>query len=121
MSIPNTMLIAIQEIEGQIDHSKPLEEKLFDAMKKVQNHWMITDKEEQFRCAIGAVLAKASEEDREKINNELQGMQYLYGPDDGFSKDFKYVIKSLSKCQIGMQKIWQKVTAPPEPKGGYIL
>lgn len=122
MSIPNTMLIAIQEIEGQIDHSKPLEEKLFDAMIKVQNHWMITNEDEQFRCAIGAVLSKASEEDREKINAELRALPLIYG-NHGLPGEI--ILEKLADCQIGLQQIWQKVKKSlepkPEPKGGYVL
>ena len=117
MSIPNTMLIAIQDVESQIDHSKPLEEKLLDAMKKIQNHWLITNEDEQFKCAIGAVLSKASEEDREKINAELKALPLIYG-DHGLPGEI--ILAKLADCQIGLQQIWKKAKEPPEPKGGFI-
>lgn len=118
MTIPNTMLIAIQEVKGQIDHSKPLEEKLLDAMKKIQNHWLITDEEEQFKCAIGAVLSKASEEDQEKINAELKALPLIYGD---HNLPTELILSKIGDCQIGLQQIWKKAKQPLEPKGGFII
>jgi len=46
--ISNCMMIAINEIKDDVDHTLPLKEKLFEAMKKSLNHWFVTDNREQF-------------------------------------------------------------------------
>lgn len=120
MSVSNSMLIGIKEIESQIDHTKPLEEKLLDAMKESHSNWLITNEDEQFRIAIGAVLSQASEEDRELINDELEAIRSInFAPDLGDLGGL-FMLNQLPKFKIGLQKIWQESKKKPEPTGGFI-
>ncbi len=82
--------------------------------------WCTTNEDEKFRCAIGAVLSKASEEDRQLINDELEGMQGVYGVPSGMPVDLEYMLNSMAKCKIGLQNIWKQAKKPEEPKGGFI-
>lgn len=125
MSLSNSLLIGIQDLEGRIDHSKPLEEKLYDAMVLSLDSWLITDEDEQHKIAIGAVLSKGTEEERKLINEELEGLQGVFGAPSGMPMDPNYLFTMLGQCKLGLQNIWDKAKKSKEKqaeaKGGFVL
>jgi len=113
MSISNSLMIGITELENQIDHSKPLKEKMLDAMKLALDHWLVIEDEEQFKAAVGAVLIKATEEEKEKINNQLQMLKTLSAVLSGIPVDIEAVMKDMPKDEkeedkLILNSIWKQ-------------
>jgi len=69
--LSNALLIAIDEIVGQLDEKATVEEKLRKAMSLALNHWLLSSESDQINVAIGAVMLKVSDEDKELLRQEL--------------------------------------------------
>lgn len=108
MSIPNHMMIAMQEIESKIDKEAPVKERLKKAMNLAQNHWLVRDEEEQFRCALGAVAVTASQEERQKIAAELAFLKGIDAQRDGVPVDFMELFGRVPKTPYGLNALWME-------------
>lgn len=122
MSISNSMIIAIEEIKSKLDKSKPFLDNITTAMKEAQNHWLITDEEEQFKCAAGALMFIGNDEQKEVIEQELKGLRTISAMQSGVAVDLEVMMKTMDPDKFfGLMKIWKNLKKPPEPKGGYVL
>ena len=72
----SSLMIAVMETRAQLQDRTfaTVEEKLKAAMGLTKNHWFVTDEDGRFRAAIGAVLADAPPEDKERIEDELRAL-----------------------------------------------
>lgn len=52
----NLMLIAITECLRTIGETQGLEDRLKASMKIAKQHWLVTDEDERFKSAVGAVM-----------------------------------------------------------------
>lgn len=110
----NCILVAVTEIEMYLKGKKnlPLVERIKYAMQKASNHWLVTNEDDQFRAAIGAVLVTANEEEKEKINSELKLLKALSAAATGVSVDFTQLFAQLPVSEtepLGLRGIWQEV------------
>jgi hypothetical protein len=103
------MLIAIDEIEAKLDKKASIEDRLKQAMKLALNHWLITDEDQQFRCAVGAVLLTASEEEKAVINEELKFLRTLGSAIDGVPVNSEAMLMGMSKKSYGLISLWRAV------------
>jgi len=108
MSISNSIKIAIMEIEGQLDKTASIEDRLKKAMKLAKNHWLIVDEDEQFKSAVGAVLLKASEEERQIINQEMRILGALSAAQAGIPVNIEAVLPDDVKKSYGLVKLWKE-------------
>jgi hypothetical protein len=110
MSISNSMKIAISEITDQLDKSATIENRLKQAMKLALNHWLITNEDEQFRSAVGAVLLTASEEEKTLITREMVFLRNLSAAITGVSVDFETLFEGIKDQKvIGLVPLWKEV------------
>lgn len=108
MSIPNSVVIAIEEIKSKLDTTKPFLDNIPIAMKEAQNHWLVTDEEERFKSACGALLLIADEENKNRLENELQGLRAISSMQSGVPVDLEAMMKQMdTKKFFGLTKIWR--------------
>lgn len=110
VDIPNHMKIAIIEIKGKLDKSLPTDAKLKQAMKLAMNHWLVTNEDEQFRCAVGAVLLIVSHEEQAIIKEELNFLRTLSSASMGVPVDFETALSGVhAKKWYGLSGLWIQV------------
>lgn len=110
MSISNSMKIAITEIEGQLDKSDSIETKLKKAMRLAKNHWLVVDEDKCFRCAIGAVLLGASDEEKTIILQEMEMIKALSSAISGVPVDFGAVFEKFETEKFyGLIGMWKEM------------
>jgi hypothetical protein len=115
-NLRNSVLVAIQETKMNIQNmaDKPVENRLKKAMETMQNHWLVTNKDEQFQAAVGAVLVTATDDEKERINAELRTLKALNAAMNGIPVDMGRAIEGLEGNEpIGLTKIWKEVLATP--------
>lgn len=108
MSIPNSMMIAMSDIERKIDKEAPVKERLKQAMKLAQNHWLVTDEDAQFRSAIGAVLVTVSPEEKRIIEEELDFLRGLASAAGGIPVDMVTLIERRPEKPYGLRGLWME-------------
>lgn len=116
-NLSNCILVAITETQMCIEKmdDEPLEARLKKAMQEMQHHWLVTNQEEQFQAAVGAVLITATEEEKERINAELRTLKALSAAMSGVPVDMGRAVDALEGIKpVGLTKIWKEVLANPE-------
>ena len=113
MGDTNTVImIAATDAMDACKGKKTLKAKLLAAMRAVKDHWLLTNKDEQFIAAIGGVAEISSEDDKHQILTEAKflkaitsalngGGVVLPQPPDGFKP-------------IGLIKMWCEVNEGKE-------
>ncbi len=106
------IMIGITELRHDVDSKQPLEERLKIVMKKALNHWLVLDEESQFKMAVGAVLAEATEEEQERINIELRVLKALSAAISGVPIDWGNLVADEDRDKtIGLSGLWREVKA----------
>lgn len=107
--IPNSVIVAIQEIEHEVKKGETTEDKFRLACKAVVNHWLVIDEESRFKTAVGALILLSDEETREVITEEMKSLSIISAIMTGVPVDLDRVV--IPKKTIGLVKIWQEVKA----------
>ena len=111
----NRILIGIAELRTRVDTNQPLEERLKVAMRGALKHWLVFDEEGQFKMAVGAVLAEATEEEVERINVDIKFLNAMSSAASGVPVDFGRLIEELGEDSaakaVGLGKLWDEVKA----------
>lgn len=107
MNADNMVMIGAQMIhaEAKIKLEDSIEDRLKAAMKVGRNHWMITDEDQRFRASCGAVLLDATEEERERIGDELHNLRVLNALITGVSSNIDAMREQENP--IGLLKLWK--------------
>jgi len=109
-NIPNHMLIAIGEIKGKLKESDSIKDRLTMAMRLAKNHWVVTKEDEQFRCAVGAVLLTASVEEKAIISQEMNMIKSLSSAISGVPVDFSAVFERADTEKFyGLLPMWKEM------------
>ena len=103
------LALVVAESEGAVVPGETLKERLTAAMRKAQGHWMVLDKDTQFRGAIGAVLKTATEEEKAEILKELEGLRMISALISGVPVD----LESLEDKgpNVGLLGLWRATQA----------
>ncbi len=110
MNISNSMRIAITEIEGQLVKSDSIKTKLKKAMKLAKHHWLVVDEDQCFRCAIGAVLLGASDEEKIVLQQEMEMIKALSSAISGVPVDFGEVFEKFETEKFyGLIGMWKEI------------
>jgi len=88
-----------------------LEDRFRAAMKEASNHWMVLDRDVQFRGAIGAVYSAASEPEKARIDVELKAMKALNALLSGVPINFDALELPPDEERLGLIRMWQEVIA----------
>lgn len=112
--ISNSIVLAMEEAKQRLEGKtfSTLEERCKEAMRVTVRHWLITDEDERFRAAIGAVLLTCSPEEKTRIEEELQVWKMLAAALQGVPVDL-----SDMRCPenpIALSKLWYEVKMESE-------
>jgi len=111
----NRIMIGIAELRAAVDSKQPLEERLKIAMRAALGHWCVLDEESQFKMAIGAVMAEATEEEQERIKIDLKFLNAMSSAASGVPVDFARLAEELGEGSaskaVGLRKLWDEVKA----------
>jgi hypothetical protein len=107
MTIPNSMKIAILEVKDKLDLKAPIEESIKKAMKLMKDHWLICSNEQQFRCAVGAVMLTYPDA-RPDLEAEIKVLQALSAASAGVPIDLESTFDHEGKV-YNLLAIWHEV------------
>lgn len=112
----NSIMLGITELRQSVDSGQPLKERLKIAMRSALHHWLITNEEDQFKTAVGAVMVEATEEERELIEVELKFLQALSAASRGIPVNFAVLMEEVQEKKethelIGLKNLWDEVKA----------
>lgn len=113
----NTILVGIAELRTGVDAKQPLEERLKVAMRAALHHWAVIDEDSQFKAAVGAVMAEATEEERDRMNIDIKFLGAMSSAMSGGPVDFARVAEELKGKEdkaVGLRKLWMDVKAEKE-------
>ncbi len=126
MSISNTELILITDVERVLSKDKTFEENLTAAMKESKHHWLITNEAQQFNGAIVAVgkfygIDSFEYRRLEKASKQLRAVQSIQS---GIMPDLEMLAAQLPSDEevppLALRTFWDKCNEPPEPSGGFV-
>jgi len=102
----NLLLMAATEADAAAKGKKTIEAKLETAMKVMVNYWAFTDDDLRFQSAVAGALMSASDEDKQRVKEEMDALRCLSSAMSGFGS-----ITSLKPPEkpVGIMKIWIKV------------
>lgn len=114
----NIVLIAMTEAKMSVKATEGgLIEKLKASMRAVSNHWMVTNKDEQFQAAIGAVMEFYGAESKEfrhiewEIGNIKRINSALNSASNGIQLDWETVIEESDEFEaVGLISMWQEIS-----------
>jgi hypothetical protein len=118
MSNDAMLMIVVSECKHAVeDCIGGLEDKLRAAMNAAKNHWMVLDKDTQFRGAVGAVMihyGKDSEEYK-RLAYEVDAMRKLSAFISAAQADLSVELPETSDEPrpepVGIMKLWQEANA----------
>lgn len=105
--------IAAQSAQSVAEKEESLEDKLRAAMKETLHFWMTTDEDIRFRGAVGAVLLCCSDEEKERLEEELTALRSLSAMTAGVPVDPSRL--KVPENPIQLLRLWKEVKA--EEKG----
>lgn len=102
-----TILVAITELRHTANKPGTLEERLKATMLEAKNHWLVTDDDERFRSAIGAVLLESTEEEQARINSEMRVLNVLSAAMRGVGVDWSALEAEADNEPLGLVQMWK--------------
>lgn len=111
----NLLMIAATEAKGAVERTvaahpnASLEDRLRAAFEVTRHHWLVTDEDTQFRAGIGGVLLTADDDEKARIQAELQTLQTLGAAMSGVPVDFGGIGADDAPKPIGMLGIWREM------------
>ncbi len=103
----NCVLIGITEIKQSMDNAASIEDRFKSAIKQAKNHWLVTNEDDQLKMAIGAVLVTATEDEKERINKELDTIRTMNAAIGGVPIDLESL--DMNYEPIGILKLWGEI------------
>lgn len=99
--------IAAIEAKNAAENGETLEDKLKLAMKAMDNHWIVPNKDDQFRAALAGVMSIVDGEDRDRLNAEILQLKTLNAALGGVPVD----LSSMEKLEnpIGLIGMWNEI------------
>lgn len=112
-TLSTSMTIAIQQIKINLPEGD-LKTKLKAAMREAKDHWLVTREDEQFRCAVGAVMLHYGPDTEEfkrlewEMGNLNRFSAAMVAAQTGVNVDFASVLDTDQKYEpIGLLAMWK--------------
>jgi len=99
--------LVMADAAGQVDPTQPLADRFRAAFRAAANHWMVLDEDRQFNGAVAAVHEKATDEERARIEAELEAIKYLNAMLSGVRVDVD-AIPNLSGEPLHLLDLWRE-------------
>jgi hypothetical protein len=96
------MMIAVTECLRTISEAQGIEDRLKASMKLAKNHWLVTDEDERFKAAVGAVMQSYGPGSPEwtQLETELKALAQ--------------VSSMINSAQVGLSVGLDSIELPPE-------
>ena len=104
--------IAAQSAQSAAEKEDTLEAKLRAAMKETLHFWMTNDEDIRFRGAVGAVLLCCSDEEKERIEENLIALRSLSAMTAGVPVDPSGL--KVPEKPIQLLRLWKEAKAEEE-------
>lgn len=104
------LALVATEAREAIKNETTLENRLRTAMKAAANHWMVLDRDTQFRGAVAAVYEVSDEDDRQRIEQELDALKFINAMLSGVPVDMDR--RPKAENPIGLTKLWTEAIRP---------
>lgn len=110
------MLIAVHEAREACKGEPDIEKRIEKAMLAVKDHWMETNKENQFKSAIAAAMMESSEEEKDRIQRSFDGLArvsaFINALQAGVPVDFDKMAEEKQPDDIlPLMPMWRKIAA----------
>ncbi len=109
----NIDLIMVSEIQGSLKKENTFEENIKIAMKLAKSHWLVTDPNQQFAGAVGALgvfYGQASDEFK-RLQQEMKVLNSFSALGNNVPVDFNTLLDGLESdlepCHL--RKIWDEI------------
>lgn len=116
MSVPNTVLIAITELKGVAEAEPDYAKRVEKVMAAAAKHWMVTNEEEQFKAACGALLL-TSPDQADDIKAQLNGLRNLSALISGVPIDIDAMLAESEATPKPTVKLRMAFAAAREARG----
>ena len=110
------LMLVIHECKGAVEKCEgSLDDRLLAAMNAAKGHWMVLDKDTQFRGAVGAVMQHYGQDSDEykRMAHELESLRkfsaFIAASQAGLSTNFPEPAEDAPK-PIGMMGLWHQAT-----------
>jgi hypothetical protein len=103
--------IGVTEAKDAAEKETTLENQLKAAMRVMNDHWMITDPDEQLQAAVAAVVLLSEEETQARITQEWKALASLSATIAGLPIDMSRI--EFPENPIGIMKLWQAIKGQP--------
>jgi len=105
-----TVIIAAQIIAAEANlanvKEQPLEDRLRLAMKVGHSFWMSTDEDVRFRGSVAAVLLHCTDDERERLSEELDVLKNFSALLSGVAVDLTQI--KTPDNPVGLMKMWRE-------------
>src|SRR4051794_9202399 len=108
MNISASMSIAIAEAKIAPEQEPDLDSQLRAAMKATHDHWLITNEEERFKAAVGAVIVISDQATRVRIAQEIRILGSVSAAITGVPVDFSALLDDNFE-PIGLLRMWKEL------------
>lgn len=107
MSSDGSMILVFAEAKAAAKDAPDLDSRIQAAMKAAKNHWLTADENKQFGAAVAAIRDLSDDETKERIDEELRGLQALSALLSGVPVNMEAV--SMATEPLGLMKIWKEL------------
>lgn len=115
IAIPMTEAKAAVE---RLPEGTSLEDRIRTAMKATHRHWMVTDEDAQFRAAVAAAILTGSDDEQERLKQEVDSLKSLNALISGVPVDLDRMVEQAKASQpVGLLKLWDEVRSGPSTNG----
>lgn len=110
MSDQDTMIMLVMaDARPFVKPDDTLEDRLKAAMSAAKGHWVVKDEQLQFKGAIMAVYPSCSDEEKQRIEAEMDVLKAIAAASSGVPVDIASVLDRTSKFEgIGLGKLFRE-------------
>lgn len=109
MDINNAELMLVAAECREAAKEKDFDARLNKCCEAAKDHWMVLDKEKQFKGAMVAAYMESSEEEKKRIEVSLKSLETLGAVLKGLPIDIEQAAKDIEGIDIiPMQQLFQK-------------
>jgi hypothetical protein len=110
------MIIAVHEARDACKGEPDISKRIEKAMRACKDHWMETDKQNQFRAALAAAMLESNEADKDRITRSMDSLRkvgaLLGALTAGVPVDFEALASEKTDDDIlPLNRMWHAIAA----------
>ena len=118
-NLDSTIVISASIIKTHMGDGQPgpVEQELKTAMKMAcdpEVGWLLTNDEQKFKAAVGAVLLRCGDEDKRRIEKTMRFLGAISAASTGIPVNFEMLTSEQDDVEpLPLMGIWHEVTGKP--------